>query len=170
MELAKKINEFNESEKEFFANGRFTFKNSTVVEDKNKDSILLYKICPVCGNYSPPKKLEMFIDRKFNEIIKYIFIDRDFNEIIKYIIEDRPIFCSLECYRNFKLGKLITVKRLEVRPGYDTTFQIYFSNNLKMGLIRRDMETEESLKKILVNCRTVGDVESLDEKENIYYD
>lgn len=66
--------------------------------------------------------------------------------------------------------KIKSIKCLETRMFYDSTWKIDFHSGESCTIVRDDTESEADLIEAIGNCKTVDDVKRLDMKSRIYYD
>ena len=67
-------------------------------------------------------------------------------------------------------SKIKSMRCLEVRKFYDSTWEIELKSGEICKIVRDDLETEEELRAAIERCETVEDVENLNMRMKIYYD
>ena len=67
-------------------------------------------------------------------------------------------------------SKIKSIKCLEVRKFYDSTWEIELKSGEVCKIVRDDLETEEELRTAVEKCDTVEDIKNLDMRMKIYYD
>lgn len=66
--------------------------------------------------------------------------------------------------------KIKSIKCVEVRQFYDSTWKVEFEDGASCVLTRYDFETEQDLKNAIMSCDSVEDVKALDMRSQIRYD
>lgn len=68
-------------------------------------------------------------------------------------------------------SKIKSIKCIEVRKFYDSTWDIELNNGESCRIVRDDLETEEELRSIIEKCDSANEIVAvLDMRNKIYYD
>ena len=68
-------------------------------------------------------------------------------------------------------SKIKSIKCVEVRKFYDSTWEIELKNGETCRIVRDDLETEDELRSIIEKCDSVDEIVAvLDMRNKIYYD
>ena len=67
-------------------------------------------------------------------------------------------------------SKIKSIRCLEVRKFYDSTWEIELTSGEVCKIVRDDLETEEELRAAVEKCDNIEDVENLNMRMKIYYD